>query len=226
MAVLWQYSIDDGIGFLSPILLAQIITPLAVGWWFVRRKREQSYPVTTFWIFAVSPLVSLVFLWCASYLVMFLVSLQFPFPRFDDEHFGHVALVALANTFNLLMVIVPSIAASLFYCNLAKRLDLGKKWMLVSCAVLGLFAASYCFSVTSADPKGHYYLHDGLGFWNPIRTGPTSRPACFWLVVHPTPESSGPCTTGVVKALGEMAKLSWCDQLRQQLLQQDCRLYT
>jgi hypothetical protein len=172
MAVFWQRALfresglDGGVGFDCITLPAQFLVPLALGWWSLRRKREQHhFYATAFLVFAVSPLISLVVLWSAS-LVLWPV-----YPTWIKENFQRGALLAWASAFNLLIVIIPSIVASLFYCNLARRWGLNKKWMLVSCTVLASFAAMYCFSVTAADAKGHYYLHaGGLGqFWSPIQ---------------------------------------------------------
>ena len=125
--------------------------------------------MSTFFLFAVSPFVSLLVFACIAYLALFLVSLIIPFPMFNDENFGRGTLMALAGLFNLVMVVIPSVAASFLCCKLAQRHGLAGKWMLVSCALLGLFAAFYCFSVTSADSSGHYYLHDGIGLWSPMQ---------------------------------------------------------
>ncbi|MGW8256295.1 MAG: hypothetical protein ACWGMZ_02295 [Thermoguttaceae bacterium] len=169
MAVLWQYSLLDEAGFQSVTLPIQFLAPLTFCWWFMRRKNEGSYPVATFWLFAISPVAAMVVLCGVSYFLLFLVSLLFPFPMFNNEHFTRMALLTLANVFNLLMVIIPSVMVSILYCKLAMKYGIGGKWILVSCAMLAVLAGSYCFSVTSTDATGHYYLHDGIGFWSPLQ---------------------------------------------------------
>ena len=129
----WQYTIQDGIGFLSVMLPVQFIVPLAVGWRFAQRKRKQRYPVTAFFVFAVSPALSL---FAVLLLLTLCMTLFIP-----GVHFGTTALAVLPYAFSLATIVVPSILLSILYCGLAKRLGIGRKWTLVACVAMAMFGA-------------------------------------------------------------------------------------
>ncbi len=69
---------------------------------------------------------------------------------------------------SLLAIIVPSLLASIFYCKLARRLGIGRKWMLLSCmvvAVLALvFQCSFYFSNVSGENNGFRLGFGWFGF--------------------------------------------------------------
>jgi hypothetical protein len=67
---------------------------------------------------------------------------------------------------SLLIVVIPSILASVFYCKLAKRLGLGTKWILISCVVLAATALMPICSATLSDVPGKSALR--VGYWNPL----------------------------------------------------------
>ena len=50
----------EGLGFFSLTQLGRAMVPLAVGLWFLRRKRRLGYPEMTFLVFGISPVVSLI----------------------------------------------------------------------------------------------------------------------------------------------------------------------
>ena len=153
----------------------------------------ESYPVANFWLFGVSPILLLVALWCVSYLLLLLVNLLFPFPKFNEENFTRAALLALATLFNTLMVIIPSVLGSILYCRLARKYGIGKRWMLLSCIVLGGVAALYCFSISPYGPPGHYYMHDGIRFCSPIQFVHFSVPLGIgWWFMRRTPAHGRP----------------------------------
>jgi hypothetical protein len=66
---------------------------------------------------------------------------------------------------SLLTVVIPCIVASILYCRLATRLGIGKKWMLLSCAMLAVLAALPCCSVKFSPLPGQSALTWGV--WNP-----------------------------------------------------------
>lgn len=130
-AVLGVVAMLFEIGFRSytVMLLVQFSVPLGVGWWLTRRKCNRGYPATTFLVFAISPVASYMLLLTILGLVM--VTAQ------PDLHFGRAATLAWLFVIFLLPMVVPS----LLYCKLVGRFGIDRKWMLVSCTVLAMFAA-------------------------------------------------------------------------------------
>jgi hypothetical protein len=126
MAAFWEYGLNHGSGLLAARLPVQLALPLAVGWWFAKRKFNHTYPVTNFFIFAVSPVVSFVILWVVlSVLISYLM------------------LVAL--------YLAPTAAASLLYCSLTKGFGWDRKWVFVSSTVLAIFAAMASFRLMTGE---------------------------------------------------------------------------
>ncbi len=116
------------------MLLVQFAVPFAVGWWFARQKHNHSYPATTFFVFAISPVASYMLLWL-------IVVLAFATGQsFVNVYLGPTAV--LAWSFVLLMYLAPTVVASLLYCKLAKGVGSGRKWIVVSCLVLATFVAT------------------------------------------------------------------------------------
>jgi hypothetical protein len=172
LAMNWQNIIYNGVGLLGPALLVQFIVPITVGWRFTRRKREQSYPVTAFFVFTVSPIVSLAVLWYVVHLAVIAVQIPFGFlGRFNDMRYGHIALVALSYFFTFVMSAIPLIVASLLYCKLAKWPGIGKKWMFVSCTVLATFTAMYSSCLMLSYGFSFYCLMQLVQFIIPIAVG-------------------------------------------------------
>ncbi len=112
-------------GLRLPVMaLGQFAAPLAVGWWFTKRKCNRGCPATTFLVFAISP-VAYIFLWP-------LVALAFVTGlSFLNLYVGLAAVYA-----------VPTVVASLLYCRLAKRLGSGRRWMFALCLVLATLIAT------------------------------------------------------------------------------------
>jgi hypothetical protein len=166
LAVLWEYSLHESIGFYGVVLPMQFMVPLVVGWWFAQRKCGQSYPVTSFFVFAVSPFMLLILLCFAASLVLRGAITSFDFTRMiNSEHCGPVAWAAWSYGFTLVLVVIPSIMASLVYCGLARRMRISNKWLLVSCAILAALAGVY--SVHVADGSGRpTALCDDIGFYD------------------------------------------------------------
>jgi hypothetical protein len=67
---------------------------------------------------------------------------------------------------SLWVVVIPSILASIFYGKLAKRLGIGKKWILMSCVVLAATALMPICSARLSDIPGKSRL--AVGYWNPL----------------------------------------------------------
>jgi hypothetical protein len=151
VAMLWQGSATGSGGLLIAMLLAQLLVPLVVGWHVVRKRREPSYPATTFCVFAVLPFVLPTVLICVFSLALYLAT---------------VAGVPAGLCGFAAMVEGPLVAAGMVqgvtafgYCKLAGRLGLSPKWMLVSCVSLVLAAVpSIClYYLHGADPMNVFF---------------------------------------------------------------------
>ncbi len=126
-----------------------------------RRSFLGRHPAAAVVVFGVSPVVSL----AALVAVVLVVVLGFvdrceQLGIIDHIHcidgfsrFEPVASVAVPYMMSLLIVAIPCILASTFYCRLARRLGIGKKWMLLACAMLAVLAAiPYCSAKLSVIP--------------------------------------------------------------------------
>ncbi|MFH0901082.1 MAG: hypothetical protein V2A73_10670 [Pseudomonadota bacterium] len=133
MAMFWEHGLNHGTGLHTVRVLVQFATPLAVGGWFAKRKYNHGYPATTFFIFAISPVISLMLLWLI------------------------LSWLILAT-----MYVIPTALASLLYCHLTKGFGSGRKWMFVSCTVLATFAAMGSFRLTIHGSENSAGLPIGL----------------------------------------------------------------
>jgi hypothetical protein len=124
---------------------------------FRRRSFLARHPTAAFLVFAILPLVMLplsMHLICVAGVLIFCRAY---------EWFGYVpssicldrdATVKLTYLPSLLAIIIPSLLASIFYCKLAKRLGIGRKWMLLSCMVVAVLALACQCS---------FFFSNGLG---------------------------------------------------------------
>jgi hypothetical protein len=181
-AARWEFTIHDsgfcgvsaGVRFFGAALPAQLLVPFAVAWLYTRRADHASYPATSFFVFAVSPLLSLIVLWGALYVAVCLSQEFLGLSNmFTDERYSTAALVWWARGFTLLMSVVPAVAASLLYCNLAQWLGVGRKWVYLSSAMIATIAAMYCFRVApyTNESGSHLGLSDGLGLYSLTQLG-------------------------------------------------------
>jgi len=139
---------------------------------YKRRSFLGRHPALAFLVFGVSPVVSLFALVALATGSMWI---------FDEAcnrlgantkdliaglgRFGPSASVALAYLGSLLIVVIPSILASILYCWLARRLGIGTKWILLSCAMLAVLSALFfCTAKVSAIPEENWLR---LGFNSP-----------------------------------------------------------
>ena len=139
---------------------------------FRRRSFLGRHPTAAFLVFGVSPVVSLAVLFVIAYFMVLALSqvcelLGVNIQSFfaSISHFEPSASAVLPYVLSLLTIVIPCIFASVLYCRLARRLGLGKKWMLLSCAILALLAAIPCCSVKLSGIPGESGLRWGV--WNP-----------------------------------------------------------
>ena len=151
-AVLGVIAMLFGIGFGSytVMLLVQFAAPLAVGWWFAKRKCNHGYPATTFLVFAISPVASYMLL--LSILGLAIMIAQ------RNLHFGYAAML----TWSFVIFLLPTVVPSLLYCKLVGRFGIGRKWMLVSCTVLAMYAAMLYMPGVGYTTEGQHGMAVGL----------------------------------------------------------------
>lgn len=138
-----------------------------------RRSFLGRHPTAAFLVFGLSPIVSFVLLaaLCVSGLSLF-----DDFEKwlgFDTEQglrnlkrFDPAASALTPYLVSLILVVIPSILASVFYCKLATRLGMGRKWFFVSCVVLAAIGMIPVCSATLSEIPGQSCLR--LNCWNPL----------------------------------------------------------
>jgi len=118
------------------------------------------HPTAAFLVFAVSPAVSL-FTGIVAVLWVVGMAVDWLYPAFLDGAPKWLGW-ALPDALRISTLIIPSILASALYCRLARRLGLGMKWGLVSCAMLAALAATVQYGVRLSDVPGKSSLYLGL----------------------------------------------------------------
>jgi hypothetical protein len=186
-AVLWQCGLRSDMGryatwFLSVALPIQFIVPLAVGWWFRRRHSRQTYPVTTFFALAVTPIVALAAVLSLVFLGLNLLQTQCgplaaPLGITIDGHnwgaqttIGTSVLILVA----LIVCVAPSGLLSLLYCKLAKRFNIRGMWALTPCLMLAMVAilpGYYERHMCSSEQLYLGYIEQLLQFVAPLTIG-------------------------------------------------------
>lgn len=109
-----------------------------------RRSFLGRHPIAAFLVFAVSPVLTMPTLFYLAVLVGWAIVSTFNFVgvnvNFRPYQVGPFKATLLCWVESLLAVVIPSIIASILYCKLAKRLGIGRRWMVASCAVLAAIA--------------------------------------------------------------------------------------
>jgi glucan phosphoethanolaminetransferase (alkaline phosphatase superfamily) len=124
------------------------------------------HPSAKFWVFAVSPLASLVALFVVAFGCMYGVFTLYEWLGINLHitQYDPAASLMMPYAMSFVMVILPGIAASLFYCKLAHRLGLGKKWVVLSCLMLAVVAITPIWSVKLSEVPGQSVLQCGIAF--------------------------------------------------------------
>jgi hypothetical protein len=118
------------------------------------------HPTAAFFLFAVSPIVSMIALFLLACVAMDMTFKQLglcPERGFSTQP-GALALRLTRYASTLITVVIPAIIASVVYCKLAMRLRIGRKWMFVSCAVLAIMAMLPRFCVWTELVNGYYKM--------------------------------------------------------------------
>jgi hypothetical protein len=142
-----------------------------------RRSFLGRHPTAAFLVFGLSPVVSFIVLSVLAAGLFELCCVRLWGTNLAGlRHFGPWAVPAMPYVMSLLTVVIPCILASILYCRLAWWLGIGKKWMLLSCAMLAVLGSmSYCFVNLSPLP-GHHALLWGGGI--PITIGQLASVFC------------------------------------------------
>lgn len=124
------------------------------------------HPSAKFWVFAVSPLASLVTLFVVAFGGMYGVFTLYDWLGINlhIKQYDPAASLMMPYAMSLVMVILPGVAASLFYCKLGERLGLGKKWVALSCLMLAVVAITPIWSVKLSEIPGQSMLQCGIAF--------------------------------------------------------------
>jgi hypothetical protein len=137
----------DDIGFFGLTQLGRAMAPLAVGLWFLLRKRRRGYPAATFVAFAILPVVSLIALIGVGAIGLSLIFNSPAFNKFCEEWFGtpdgglgQLTAEVLLFLAVLAVAVLPGGLLSTLFCQLAKRFDAGRKWGWTACAALAIMA--------------------------------------------------------------------------------------
>jgi hypothetical protein len=155
-------SLSISIGFHTPLQLLHGIIPLVVVWWFVRRKREQTYPATTFFVFGVSPLLAFTILWWVAFFAFYAAAgIGLGFDG-DFTQVGTAGRLTSLYVATLATLVLPAVLLGVLYGRLAKRLRAGNQWANVSCALLAALAGVCHYQVGPADSR----LCMDVGFYN------------------------------------------------------------
>lgn len=137
-----------------------------------RRSFLGRHPTAAFLVFGLSPIVLLVALFAL--VLVGMLAFKEVCERLGGDmgyllrklrQFEPVTSAVMPYVLSLLTVVIPTVLASILYCKLAKRLGIGKKWILLSCVALAATALFPIWSVKFSDLPGQSALR--LGTWNP-----------------------------------------------------------
>ena len=133
------------------------------------------HPSAKLLVFGISPVISLLLLFvlacCAVAAIGQIVGYFVAYfgGNLEGSHTpvlgGSIQQAVTAAVMNALTIVIPSVLASIFYCRLAKRLCIGAKWMIVSCAVLAaMVSMSFWYTGYSGIPERPNLLGLGINF--------------------------------------------------------------
>ena len=138
-----------------------------------RRSFLGRHPTAAFFVFGVSPIVSLI-AFEAIALCLFALAVWLTGEE-EASNFirkiGFVGQELAPYVLTICTVVIPTVILSILYCKLAKRLCIRKRWMIVSCISLSAIAMLLHWSVRFSDTPGQNGLT--LGLWIP--------PWCGWV---------------------------------------------
>ena len=135
---------------------------------FRRRTFLGRHPSAAFFVFGITPFVSLFGLFVLAFACLYgvVAACDQLVPNFNlnVKRFDPAASAVLPYIMSLLMVIIPACVASLFYCKLIKRLGISKRWMILSSIVLAVVAITPIWTVSLSDQPGQSVLRCGIAY--------------------------------------------------------------
>jgi hypothetical protein len=152
-----ETSLDSRLGDPNQVADAAVLA-------FRQRTFFGRHPSAKFWVFGVSPILSLFGLFALAFAGMAGIFSAYEKLGFNMhiKRFDPVASELLPYLASSVMVIIPSIVAGVLYCRLARKQHIGKMWMLFSCLLLGFIAMTVVWSVRLSDIAGQSAICCGL----------------------------------------------------------------
>ena len=123
-------------GTATVMLLVQFAAPAVVVLGTRNWRRRQGFPATTLLLFLGSPVAMYLILMAAAALL--LAALEPALLWLYGGANAHTALVVLAGAMSILVLFLPAVGTSVFYCRLVRRLGIDRRWMLAACFLLAV----------------------------------------------------------------------------------------
>jgi hypothetical protein len=133
-----------------------------------RRSFIGRHPMAAFLVFAVSPVVSLIILFLTSAVLIGLISFGLGITNNRLNQFDIFGSGVVILAYSFLTIVIPSIIACIIYCRLARRLNINRRCIIVSCMILAVFASSVSSWRRFDIPPGENCWYFGVGwagFW-------------------------------------------------------------
>jgi hypothetical protein len=167
-----------------------------------RRNLLARHSALKFLVFAVSPILSLIVLAIAGLFVLLALARGLGYVDSSGTHVGDVVKALLPYILTAMTIVIPAAVLTGLYFSLARRLGIGRRWMLASCLVLSVLAGLAMCDVTLSELPGQsrltYGLGIGFGTADLLRMGKALAPLGLglWLLRRSRPQELGVITGG------------------------------
>jgi uncharacterized membrane protein YhaH (DUF805 family) len=141
---------------------------------YERRTFLGRHPSAKFWIFAVSPVVTMVaafVLACSGVMAFGELCGQCGVPLNDQSHLGGVDPRVVCWGIGLVTIILPAALLAMAYGWCVRKWSVGRKWMLASCGVLAFIAMLPYQSISLSEVQGESLWSIGLAFPPSLQQG-------------------------------------------------------
>jgi hypothetical protein len=133
-----------------------------------RRGYLGRHPAAAFLVFAISPVVSMALLIALGGIALVAIGMVCRScganMEFAPDQVGIGVARSLCFATTVVTIVIPSLLASILYCKLAARLGMGRKWMVVSAAVLAVMCLLCSSWMTLSNVPGKSAWTFGIGF--------------------------------------------------------------
>jgi hypothetical protein len=133
-----------------------------------RRGYLGRHPAVAFLVFAISPVVSMALLIALGGVALVAIGMVCRWfgvnTEFTPDQVGIGVARSLCLATTVVTIVIPSLLASVLYCELAARLGMGRKWMIVSAAVLAVMCSLCSSWMTLSNIPGKSVWTFGIGF--------------------------------------------------------------